>query len=169
MIRATRPFQTPFGPISFTTKIHWLCCAFDNFILTISSSSARVLVDDGNDWISWMRDDSTEDTSNVTSGESDHQLFTLNYNKYPLNRTKKKLPLSIDLLVLVQHIHKERQQSFRNKRISSLCMESVSSRVVSNLWRKFHFLLQPSFVGNNLSRLKSSQKSGFGPKHSGWL
>ena len=46
-------------------------------ILTLAGSGAWVLVDDGDNVVGWVGDDSTEDTSDVTGGESDHQLFGL--------------------------------------------------------------------------------------------
>ena len=45
--------------------------------LTFASRFAWVLVDDGDNRVSWVRDNGAEDTSNVTSGKSNHQLFRL--------------------------------------------------------------------------------------------
>ena len=46
--------------------------------LTLASGGAGVLVDDGHDVVGWVGDDGTEDTSDVTGGEGDHQLLGLN-------------------------------------------------------------------------------------------
>ena len=65
-------------------------------ILTLAGSGAWVLVDDGDNVVGWVGDDGAEDTSDVTGGESDHQLFGL----------KSKFNKSEEFRLEVQNIRK---------------------------------------------------------------
>ena len=117
---------------SFTTNCTTICIfRVFRWELTFASRFAWVLVDDGDNRVSWVRDNGTEDTSNVTSSKSNHQLFRLKLGVDSMTH-KYDSPWSIVHVALEQHIGKEQQQSFRSKRTSSLCMGFVSSKVASS-------------------------------------